>query len=61
MATGSRQERQQFPRPDEPVLNLASCGSGPDPRLVKLVRLLARRAARKAYLEMLEERRTTRS
>ncbi|WP_188062850.1 hypothetical protein [Sphingobium sp. KCTC 72723] len=61
MATGSRQERQQFPRPDEPVLNLASCGSGPDPRLVKLVRLLARRAARKAYVEMLEERRTTRS
>ena len=59
MATGSRQQRQKFPRPDEPVLNLASCGSGPDPRLVRLVRLLARRAAQKAYLEMLEERRTT--
>lgn len=61
MATGSRQQRQKSSRPDEPVLNLASCRSGPDPRLVKLVRLLARRAARKAYLEMLEERRMTRS
>ncbi|MBH2000270.1 MAG: hypothetical protein I8H96_14200 [Sphingomonadaceae bacterium] len=61
MATGSRQQRKKSSRPDEPVLNLAFSGSGPDPRLVKLVRLLARRAARKAYLEMLEERRTTRS
>ncbi|WP_294135079.1 hypothetical protein [Sphingobium sp.] len=43
------------------MLNLASSGSGPDPRLVRLVRLLACRAARRAYLEMLEERRTTRS
>jgi hypothetical protein len=61
MTTSSRQQRRKPPRPDESVLNLASCDSGPDPRLVKLVRLLARRAARKAYLEMLEERRTTRS
>lgn len=61
MATGSRRQRNKSSRPDEPVLSLAFSGSSPDPRLVKLVRLLARRAARKAYLEMLEERRTTRS
>lgn len=61
MATGSRQQRQKLPRPDESVLNLAFSGSSPDARLVKLVRLVARRAPRKTYLEMLEERCTTRS
>ncbi|KAF0096534.1 MAG: hypothetical protein FD144_5851 [Rhodospirillaceae bacterium] len=33
----------------------------PDPRLVELVRLLARRAARQWYEKMMEERRTGRS
>jgi hypothetical protein len=33
----------------------------PDPRLVELVRLLARRAARQWYEKMLEERRAGRS
>lgn len=61
MGLGSGQHRKKFPRPDEPVINLASSGSGPHPRLVRLVRLLARRAAWKIYLEMLEERRTIRS
>jgi len=34
---------------------------GPDPRLVELVRLLARRAARQWYEKMMEERRAGRS
>jgi hypothetical protein len=34
---------------------------GPDPRLVELVRLLARRAARQRYEKMMEERRAGRS
>ncbi len=36
-------------------------GDGPDPRLVELVRLLARRAAREAFEEQTKERQTTRS
>ena len=41
---------------DEAVLDLAVLDAARDKRLVALVRLLARRAARKAYREMLEER-----
>jgi hypothetical protein len=35
----------------EPELSLSSVGDGPDPRLVELVRLLARRAARRWFEE----------
>lgn len=35
--------------------------NGPDPRLIELVRLLARRAARQCYKQMLEKRRGPRS
>ena len=43
---------------DEAVLALTVLDAVRDKRLVALVRLLARRAARKAYREMLEERST---
>ncbi len=46
---------------DEAVLDLTVLDAARDKRLVALVRLLARRAARKAYREMLEERSTPRS
>lgn len=39
-------------RLQEPELTLASGSKGPDPRLVELVRLLARRAARQWFEEM---------
>ncbi len=45
----------------EPELTLTHRGEGPDPRLVELVRLLARRAARDIYEEQMRRRRTTRS
>lgn len=42
---------------DKGPLELAVLDSGRDRRLVALIRMVARRAARKAYREMLEERR----
>lgn len=45
----------------EPELTLARRGDGPDPRLVELARLLARRAAREVFEEQMKGRRTTRS
>ncbi|WP_255447019.1 hypothetical protein [Brucella anthropi] len=42
-------------------MTLLRRGDGPDPRLVELVRLLARRAAREAFEEQTRERGTTRS
>lgn len=48
-------------RPVEPELTLTRRGHGPDPRLVELVRLLARRAARQVYEEQMKQRRTLRS
>ncbi|WP_256436378.1 MULTISPECIES: hypothetical protein [Agrobacterium] len=42
-------------------MTLLRRGDGADPRLVELVRLLARRAAREAFEEQTKERRTTRS
>ncbi len=41
----------------EPEANAGPGRDGPDPRLVELVRLLARRAARQWYEKMMEERR----
>lgn len=46
---------------DKGPLELAVLDAGRDRRLVALIRMLARRAARKAYREMLEERRKPRS
>jgi hypothetical protein len=49
-------------RSSEPELKLASQSADtPDPRLVKFVRLLARRAAREWYQQIVEERRPKRS
>lgn len=45
----------------EPELTLVRRGDGPDPRLVELARLLARRAAREVFEEQKKERSTTRS
>jgi len=52
-------ERPVVPPVTEP--NAVPGGGGPDPRLVELVRLLARRAARQWYEKMMEERRAGRS
>jgi hypothetical protein len=59
-------KRDGFPqesviRLSEPELTLARHGDGPDPRLVELVRLLARQAAREWYHHLAEERRSKRS
>jgi hypothetical protein len=61
MRDGDRQTRKSVPRLEEPELTLARRGEGSDPRLIELVRLLARRAAREAYEEETKDRRTTRS
>lgn len=45
----------------EPELTLVKRGEGSDPRLVELVRLLARRAALELYEVEMRERGTTRS
>lgn len=54
------QKRRHIARLAEPELTLAHRGD-PDPRLVELVRLLARRAAREWYDQLAEERRMKRS
>jgi hypothetical protein len=51
------QKRKNVARFGEPELALALHGNGPDPRLVELARLLARRAARKWYDHLAEEQR----
>lgn len=58
---------QRPPNGDCPVVSVtepepkAMPADGPDPRLVELVRLLARRAARQWYEKTMEERRAGRS
>lgn len=61
MTGRSRQEPIILHRSGKSELELKASVDGLDPRLIELVRLLARRAARKAYREMLEERSTPRS
>jgi hypothetical protein len=61
MENGNREQRKSALRLPEPELTLVRCGDGPDPRLVEMVRLLARRAAREAYEQERKGRRTTRS
>lgn len=61
MDNGNRPKQMSALRLVEPELTLVSRGDGPDPRLVELVRLLARRAARETYEEQMKGRRTPRS
>jgi hypothetical protein len=61
MDYGKRQKQRSSLRLVEPELTLVRHGDGPDPRLVELARLLARRAAREVFEAQMKERRTTRS
>ena len=62
MEEAGAQERRGITRHSEPELTLApQGGTGPDPRLIEFVRLLARRAAREWYEQIAEERRPKRS
>lgn len=61
MNSGNRPKQRSPLRLVEPELTLARRGDGPDPRLVELARLLARRAAREVFEAEMRERRTTRS
>lgn len=54
------QKRRDIARLTKPKLTLVRRGD-PDPRMVELVRLLARRAAREWYDHITEERRSKRS
>jgi len=52
MMRKTTRQRQAEVKPGKPALTLVSCSSqGPDPRLVELVRILARRAARTWYAQ----------
>ena len=61
MDHGNHPKRRSALRLIEPELTLVRRGEGSDPRLIELVRLLARRAAREEFEKQTEERRTTRS
>jgi len=61
MDHGNRPKQRSSLRLVEPELTLVRRGDGPDPRLVELARLLARRAAREVFEEQMKGRRTTRS
>ncbi|MDF2113958.1 hypothetical protein PY365_00090 [Roseiarcaceae bacterium H3SJ34-1] len=61
MNHGNRPKQRSALRLVEPELTLVRRGEGSDPRLIELVRLLARRAAREEFEKQTEERRTTRS
>lgn len=61
MENGNRPKQTSALRLIEPGLTLVRRGDGPDPRLVELARLLARRAAREVFEEQTKGRRTTRS
>lgn len=53
-----RKEQKEFGQPE---LTLLRVGDGPDPRLVEMVRLLARRAATELYEQERKKRQTARS
>ena len=61
MKRGNQQIRKSLHRQEEPDMILACGCDGVDPRLVDLVRLLARRAAREVYDEQIKGRPVTRS
>lgn len=54
----TRKAEAQYGKPE---LSLATAGDGPDPRLLALVRVLARRAARGLYEQQLKDGSTPRS
>lgn len=54
------QKRRGIARLTGPELTLVRRGDGPDPRLVELARLLARRAAREWYAHLADGRRPKR-
>jgi hypothetical protein len=58
MDHGNRPKQTSALRLLEPELTLVRHGESSDPRLIELVRLLARRAARKVYEEQMKGRRT---
>lgn len=53
-------KRRSLSQLSEPELMLVRRGDGPDPRLIELARLLARRAAREWYNHVAEGRRPKR-
>jgi hypothetical protein len=61
MKRGNQQRQKSLLRQVEPDMILVCGGDGVDPRLVELVRLLARRAAREVFDEQLKGHRVTRS
>jgi hypothetical protein len=61
MKRGNQQIRKNLHRQEGPDMILARGGDGVDPRLLELVRLLARRAAREFYDEQIKGRPVTRS
>lgn len=61
MDHGNRPKQRSALRLIEPELTLMPRGDGPDPHMVELARLLARRAARGGYEEQMKGRRTQRS
>lgn len=54
-------KRRSLSQLTEPELMLVRSGDGPDPRLIELARLLARRAAQEWYHGIAEGRRPKRS
>lgn len=58
MARDTKTSRKEFGQPE---LTLRHVGTGPDPRLVEMVRLLARRAATGLYEQERKERQIERS
>lgn len=61
MDHGKRPQQRSALRLVEPDLTLVRRGDGPDPRLVELAHLLARRAGREVFEGQKKERSTTRS
>lgn len=61
MDHSNRPKQRSALRLIEPELTLVRRGEGSDSRLIELVRLLARRAAREEFEKQTKERRTTRS
>jgi hypothetical protein len=61
MKRSNQQHQKNLLRRVESDMILARGGDGVDPRLLELVRLLARRAAREVYDEQMKGRRVTRS
>jgi len=53
-------KRRYFSQLSEPELMIVRRGDSPDPRLIELARLLARRAAKEWYNHVAEERRPKR-